>query len=122
MIYKRNVTGNGLSKLSLNLKPGSYVLTATNPFTGEMCSNNITVLATIIGGDLVKYQRNASQYVVQLVGSDGNIVGAGESVLFNINGVFYNRTTNSSGHARLNINLDPGDYIITGEYLGCQVF
>ena len=23
---------------------------------------------------------------------------------------FYNRTTNSSGHARLNINLDPGDY------------
>ena len=67
-------TGNGLSKLSLNLKPGSYVLTATNPFTGEMCSNNITVLATIIGGDLVKYQRNASQYVVQLVGSDGNIL------------------------------------------------
>ena len=48
-------------------------------------------------------------------------MGAGESVLFNINGVFYNRTTNSSGHARLNINLDPGNYIITGLYHGCQV-
>ena len=31
----------------------------------------------------------------------------------NINGVFYNRTTNENGTARLNINLPPGEYILT---------
>ena len=35
------------------------------------------------------------------------------NVSMNINGVFYNRTTNSSGIAKLNINLNPGKYIIT---------
>ena len=32
---------------------------------------------------------------------------------FNINGVFYTRTTDSVGIAKLNINLEPGSYIIT---------
>ena len=31
----------------------------------------------------------------------------------NINGVFYNRTTNENGTAKLNINLPPGEYILT---------
>ena len=31
----------------------------------------------------------------------------------NINGVFYNRTTNENGTAKLNINLAPGEYILT---------
>ena len=31
----------------------------------------------------------------------------------NINGVFYNRTTNENGTAKLNINLIPGEYILT---------
>ncbi|SDA71205.1 carboxypeptidase-like regulatory domain-containing protein [Methanobrevibacter millerae] len=48
----------------------------------------------------------------------GNPVGANVSVIFNINGVFYTRYTNASGVARLNINLNPGEYIITAEYNG----
>ena len=31
----------------------------------------------------------------------------------NINGVLYNRTTNENGSAKLNINLPPGEYILT---------
>ncbi|WP_296795505.1 Ig-like domain-containing protein, partial [uncultured Methanobrevibacter sp.] len=34
-------------------------------------------------------------------------------ITMNINGVFYNRTTNENGTARLNINLNPGEYILT---------
>jgi len=70
---------------------------------------------------LTKYYRNASQYTVKLIGDDGNPVGAGENVTFNINGVFYTRTTNASGIAKLNINLQPGDYIITAGYKDCMV-
>lgn len=36
-------------------------------------------------------------------------VGAGENVTFNINGVFYTRTTNATGHVSLNINLPEGN-------------
>ena len=43
---------------------------------------------------------------------------AGQTVKFNINGVFYTKTTGSDGIARLNINLLPGQYIITSSYNG----
>ena len=41
---------------------------------------------------------------------------SGVNVSFNINGVFYTRTTNESGYANLNIRLQPGEYIVTAEY------
>ena len=41
---------------------------------------------------------------------------AGVNVSMNINGIFYNRVTDENGIARLNINLNPGDYIITSYY------
>ena len=122
VFYERAVRDNGIARLNINLEQGNYVLTAINPKTGENAANNVTVLASITNNtDLVKYYRNDSQYEVTVLGADGNPVGAGESVTFNINGVFYNRTTNSNGVARLNINLQPGDYIITAEYNGCRV-
>ena len=39
-----------------------------------------------------------------------------QSVTFNINGVFYTRTSNSTGVANLNINLQAGKYIITSMF------
>ncbi len=75
----------------------------------------------IENNDIVKYFRNATQYTVKVIGNDGNPVGAGESVTFDVNGVFYTRVTNGSGIAKLNLNMCPGDYIITAEYKGCKV-
>ncbi|WP_296806774.1 Ig-like domain repeat protein [uncultured Methanobrevibacter sp.] len=123
VMYERIVSGDkGLAKLNINLEQGEYIITAMNLETGEMASNKITVIPRIIeNNDLIKYYRNASQYTVKLIGDDGNPVGAGEEVTFNINGVFYTRTTNEFGIAKLNINLEPGQYIITAEYNGCKV-
>ena len=70
--------------------------------------------------DLTKYYRNDSQYTIRLLDDEGNPVGANETVVFNINGVFYTRYTNASGVAKLNINLAPGDYILTAEYKGLK--
>ena len=98
------------------------MITAINPENGENHANNITVLSSIVNNtDLVKFYRNASQYVVTILGNGGNAIGAGETVTFNINGVFYNRVTDASGKAKLNLNLVPGDYVITAEYNGCKV-
>ena len=123
VMYERKISGNqGLAKLNLNLEQGTYVLTAMNPETGENAANNITIIARLIENrDITKYYRNGTQYTVKVLGDDGKAVGAGESVTFNINGVFYTRTTNESGIAKLNLNLQPGDYIITGEYKNCKV-
>ena len=123
VMYDRKVSGDkGLAKLNINLNAGEYVITAINPITGDKTANNITVLSRLIeNADLVKYFRNASQYTVKVIGDDGKAVGAGEKVTFNINGVFYTRQTDTNGIAKLNINLQPGDYIITAEYKGCLV-
>ena len=123
VMYDRKVSGDkGLAKLNINLNAGEYVITAINPITGDKTANNITVLSRLIeNADLVKYFRNASQYTVKVIGDDDKAVGAGEKVTFNINGVFYTRQTDTNGIAKLNINLQPGDYIITAEYKGCLV-
>ena len=122
VLYVRVTNDNGIAKLNINLVQGKYILTAINPKTSEMISNNITVLPTIINNrDVVKYYKNGTQYVVTLIGRDGQTVGSGETVEFNINGVFYNRQTNIRGEAQLNLNLNPGDYIITAEYNNCKV-
>ena len=122
VLYTRTTNASGQAKLNINLPQGEYIITAVNPENGEMHTNNITVLSSITdNADLVKYYKNDSQYVVTVLGSDGNPVGAGENVTFNINGVFYTRTTNASGQAKLNINLNPGNYTITAQYKDCRV-
>lgn len=123
VFYERKISGDeGMAKLNLNLEQGNYILTAMNPVTGENGVNNITVISRIIENyDVTKYFRNGTQYTVKILGDDGKPVGAGETITFNINGVMYTRTTNASGIAKLNINLNPGTYIITGEYAGCRV-
>ena len=122
VMYTRKVAENGNARLNINLDAGTYILTAIHPGNGEMSSNTITVIPKIVeNSDLVKYFRNDSQYVVRIIDDEGNPVGANETVTFNINGVMYERKTNESGYAKLNINLNPGDYIITAMYGGCNV-
>ena len=112
---------NGTISMAINLVEGSYPITLVNPVTGEEKMNLITVLPRIIANDLTKYYKNDSQFIVEVLGDDGLPAKAGELVTFNINGVFYNRTTDELGVAKLTINLRDGTYIITSEYKGCQV-
>ncbi|WP_296808308.1 hypothetical protein [uncultured Methanobrevibacter sp.] len=123
VMYDRLVSGDkGLARLNINLQAGEYIITAMNLATGEKTANNITVIPRITENrDIIKYYRNATQYTVKVLGDDGKAVGAGENVTFNINGVLYTRQTDANGIAKLNINLQPGDYIITAEHKGSMV-
>ena len=116
VFYYRTTDSNGDVRLNINLDSGNYILTVTNPVTGENSASHITVLSRLVeNNDLVKYYRNASRYSVKLVDEKGSPM-AGVNVTFNINGVFYTRLTNSEGVASLAINLIPGKYIITAQY------
>lgn len=110
MNYTRRSDENGSAKLAINLNPGNYTIKTT--FNGTTVENMITVLPTLIGDNLVKYFRNASQFYISLIDGEGNPV-TGINITMNINGVFYDRTTNENGTAKLNINLNPGQYILT---------
>ena len=113
VFYKANIT-NGTATLRIWLNPGKYVLTAFNSVTGEELGFNVTVLSTVITENLVKYYKNESQFVVKVLNGDGTPAN-GTNVTFNINGVFYTKEV-INGTATLNINLYPGDYIITTMY------
>jgi len=119
IFYERITNEHGVAKLNINLESGEYILTARNPKTGETKSNKIVVLSKIESSDLTKYYKNDSQFIVRVIDDYGNPAGSGENVTFNINGVFYTRSTNQTGHAKLNINLAPGKYIITSYYGDC---
>ena len=122
--YVRTTNSDGIATISINLNSGEYVINVK--FNGdelyEKSSNNcsIKIKPTLIANDLTKFFRNESQFFVKVLDKAGNIK-PNSNVNFNINGVFYTRQTNSSGIAKLNINLQPNDYIITAEYQDCKV-
>ena len=118
--YTRTTDASGKAGMNINLPAGNYSVTVINQVTNETKVNTITVLPRIESSDLVKYFKNASQFLVKVLDDEGNPVKAGEVVTFNINGVFYNRTTDSNGYAKLSINLGAGNYTITSEYKGCK--
>ena len=115
VFYKKQTDDNGMAKLNINLRPGVYILTAMHPDT-LMYGSNITVLSTILANDVVKFFRNGTQYCAKFLDGCGSpLVNA--SVIFNINGVLYKKQTDDNGMARLNINLFPGEYILTAIHL-----
>ena len=115
VFYKKQTDYEGVARLNINLFPGKYILTAMHP-DGLMYGYNITVLSTIHGDDIVKFFRNGTQYCAKFLDGCGSpLVNAG--VVFNINGVFYKKQTDDNGMAKLNINLFPGEYILTAIHL-----
>lgn len=118
VLYTRQTNASGIAKLNINLPAGDYVITAE--CQGCKVSNNIKVLSVLTAQDMVKKYGAPDQFVATLVDGQGNPY-AKQTVQFNINGVLYNRVTDSAGQAKLNINLMPGQYIITSSYNGCNI-
>ena len=114
--YERTTNENGSIRFAINLEAGKYLIKVTNPVTNEVATNNITVLSTINASNVVKSFKNDTQYIIKVLDAQGN-PASGAKLTLNINGVFYNRTTNESGLAKLNINLNSGKYTITAENL-----
>ena len=121
VFYTKTTNDKGIATQNINLNPGKYIITSTNTATGESISNTIIVKANMDQNkELVKYFRNDTQYNIRALDEQGDPI-AKQNVTFNINGVFYTKTTNDKGIATQNINLNPGKYIITAMYKDCFV-
>lgn len=113
--YARTTNLDGKASIAINLLPGKYSVFTTYNYDNSssiVIDSDIEVFSTISGEDVVKTYKNDTQYYATFYDNYGNPM-AGADVSFNINGVFYNRKTNENGVARLNINLNSGDYILT---------
>ena len=120
VFYTKTTNDKGIAMMGINLNPGKYIITAKNLVTGEQSSNIITVKSLIVQKDLTKYYLNASRFQTTIYNKDGSLA-VNKEVTFNINGVFYHRTTDSNGVASLGISLRPGEYIITTMFDGLAI-
>ena len=120
VFYTKTTNDKGIAMIGINLNPGKYVITVINLVTGEQSSNIITVKSLIVQKDLTKYYLNASRFEATIYNKDGSLA-VNKEVTFNINGVFYHRTTDSNGVASLGISLRPGEYIITTMFDGLAI-
>ena len=120
VFYNKTTNKDGVADLGIMLRPGTYILTAYNPVTGEQKGFTITVKSLIMQNDLTKYYLNESRFQTTIYNKDGSLA-ANKNVTFNINGVFYHKTTDKNGIASLGIALRPGDYIITTTVDGLDI-
>ena len=96
-----------------NDNPADLKFTEFKPMV-QNCPFLIDNALTIFANNLTKNYKNSSQFYATIVDVNNQTL-ANTTVTFYVNGVYYNRTTDSNGRAKLNINLSPGKYIITSK-------
>ena len=118
VFYTRQTNASGIAKLTINLVPGDYEITAE--YDGCKVANTVKVLPILSADDVVMKYKDGTRFVATLVDGQGKPY-SGQTIEFNINGVLYKRSTDNSGQARLNINLIAGEYIITSSFNGANI-
>jgi hypothetical protein len=112
---------NGKVSLNIDLKPGTYTVIITNPLTGEVKTQKITVVKRITENKAVTMYYGAGKlYKVRVCDDNGKFV-RNIKVTFKISGKTYYRYTDSKGYASFKITQKPGKYTIAAEYKGFRV-
>ena len=109
-------------KGQFSIADGQYPISGNYSNATQLTVTNGTLtvgqIATITAPSIVKYYKNDTQFIVTV--NEGGQPIEGVNVSITINGVTYNRTTDSNGVAKMNINLNPGVYdvnvIATGSF------
>ena len=113
--YPRVTDKNGYAKLNINLNPGNYDVYCSfngdGTYDGSKSYAKCTVSPNLSASDLTMSQGDGSKFVVKATDADKKpIVGCAVNII--VNGVTYERVTDSNGQAFLNINLNQGIYNI----------
>ena len=120
--FEVKTDAKGVAVLNNIFNVGVYSVTAINPVTGGNVTKQFSIAKRILKNkDLTMDYLDGSVYSVRIVGDDGNYVGAGQVVVFKVNGGTYKVKTNKKGYAQLPINLVPNKYVVTVKYKGYKV-
>lgn len=128
--YNRTTDNDGNASLNINLPVGNY--TASIVFNGDNVYNpnskTVPVIVTQAGGnnltikakDLIKKYGDSTPLRVGLY--NGSTPLGNTPLQIKINGVTYNRVTESNGYTTLNINLPVGEYETLIQYNGSSTY
>lgn len=125
--YIKTTDNDGITTLNINLPAGHY--TAKIYWRGNKDYNNITAYAEVYittdtymdGINLTKNEGDTTPYQCALYRAD-NQQRIYDTVDITINGKTYTRTADENGLYHLNINLSVGEYTITAEYKGNEIY
>lgn len=117
--YIRYSDQNGVCSININLQASStpysvqVIFYGNNEYSSKSTTQNIQVYQkNVILTPITYYVQQHSPFCIKLT-DDTGVPIANKNVTLKINGVEYNRTTNSTGVAKLNINLNPSTYTLT---------
>lgn len=113
--YVRATDDDGIARLNINLGVGEYTaLISFNDdeynYVSAYCKVTINPILTTQNMSMTEH--DGSQFIA-IASSVTGVRLSGVPVMFNINSIKYQRTTDMVGEAKLNINLGKGDYDIT---------
>ena len=114
------IGNDGFISINVDFNVGTYAMQITNPLTGEVKNQTITVLPRLSdNGNVVMYYGADKECGVHVFDDNANVVSAGEIVEFKINGKINKVKTNNKGYASFSLNnLKAGKYTIEFSYKG----
>ena len=119
---------NGVAKADLDLMPGYYtyqISSRNNDIIGKT-AGAISIYkenAKIESSSMTKIYQDSTQLSAKLIDANGNPL-SNKAIIFEVNGITTNISTDSNGQAKLKIDFSPGTYSISigldDEIYGCE--
>ena len=120
-VYTKTTDSKGIASMDINLKPGTYKVTATNPVTGYSLTTNFNILSTIVAKNVNKVYLDGKKFSATFLKNNGKALSK-QYVKFKIKGKTYKVKTDKKGVASISLKtLKKGTYkIITYNKDGLQ--
>lgn len=101
--YTKKTDKKGFASLPINLKPGTYKITAANPATGYSLTTTFKILSTVSASSMKKVKGDSKKFTAKFFKSNGKAL-AKKYVKVKIKGKSYWYQTNSKGKVILSFN------------------
>ena len=125
--YTKTTNSKGVASLDIDLPPGSYVVSTTNPYSGEKLSNNIVVNkdnTTLSHSPKNTYILPNHKYTFTVtLKSKSGVSVSGKKITFTYNNKVVTAKTDENGKASITIPvLSKGTYSISYKYEGDKYY
>ncbi len=122
--YTKTTNAQGIAKLAINLKPGTYSTKISFDGDANFVSSSKTINVYVKSPKLTtktKKIHQKSYFVVTLKDKNGNAIKKTQ-IKFRFNGKTYTRTTDNKGVAKLKINVKLGTYNIKTSFKSTKLY
>ena len=110
--YTKKTNNDGFASMSINLKPGTYKITSTDPITGYKLTTNFKILPTINSKNIKQVEGQNKKFKAKFLKNNGKAL-SNKKVKYKLKGKIHKVKTNSKGIVSLSLKkLKKGTYKI----------